>query len=390
MRVFLFSAVLLVVAVLLALVEGQGSRNSFLEKLHHKKINYLKDKLGAEKWSQLQTALDTDFSLADILHRPFSLSDFWPFMLLDESPGVDNAPEKPANNDLGLTLTVSVSTEDGEVTVDSKACPETDVCRLGSTCFVFLSGQQALCRQDQAAVPECDPDHMHSCHKLPDSPGYILSSFTEVNSPQDGPEDPMVVLLDKERKPKVFRLEHVLQKSRELNWMDVFQVGVQSLQQLAQNVVVMVADSVEDLQKVLENVGAGLLGQNKVPVGIVLPETVSKPTYIHSQQFATRPDQVLQQQHDQVLLDQLNVALEVMSADEHWNPDLADAAHLDHVSVQDILHAPLQDTSFLDGIGPRFQSMDDKKQKLRKHIFHFLRKSGKSSLVGERVPKIPG
>ena len=42
--------------------------------------------------------------------------------------------------------------------------------------------------------------------------------------------------------------------------------------------------------------------------------------------------------------------MEVFCAtDEHWNVDLADAAHLDHLSVQHALHAPLEARPTISG-----------------------------------------
>ena len=83
--------------------------------------------------------------------------------------------------------------------------------------------------------------------------------------------------------------------------------------QLANNVVVMVGQSVDGLQSDLEHIGAGLLG-NKVPVGIVTSPKPPKHTYVHNQVFSSNPAQTIQNQEDQELLDQLNIALQVMAA----------------------------------------------------------------------------
>ena len=90
--------------------------------------------------------------------------------------------------------------------------------------------------------------------------------------------------------------------------------------QLAQNVLVMFGESVDDLQDNLEQIGAGLLGQkgDKKVVGVITPPATTwpqkTPTYVHTQQFSHNPDKTIEDSKDQELIDQLNVALEVMAA----------------------------------------------------------------------------
>ena len=82
----------------------------------------------------------------------------------------------------------------------------------------------------------------------------------------------------------------------------------------------MFGESVDDLQDNLEHIGAGLLGQkgDKKVVGVITPPATTwpqqTPTYVHTQQFSHNPDKTIQDNKDQELMDQLNVALEVMAA----------------------------------------------------------------------------
>ena len=74
----------------------------------------------------------------------------------------------------------------------------------------------------------------------------------------------------------------------------------------------MIGDSVMNLQGNLEQIGAGLVG-DRVPIGIVTSSPTQPPTFVHSQHFTSDPDKAIQELEDQELLDQLNVALEVMA-----------------------------------------------------------------------------
>ena len=75
----------------------------------------------------------------------------------------------------------------------------------------------------------------------------------------------------------------------------------------------MIGDSVMNLQGNLEQIGSGLMG-DRVPIGIVASSPPTQPpTFVHSQHFTSDPDKAIQELEDQELLDQLNVALEVMA-----------------------------------------------------------------------------
>ena len=74
-----------------------------------------------------------------------------------------------------------------------------------------------------------------------------------------------------------------------------------------------------NLQSNLEQIGASLLGNNRVPVGIVTPSPVQHQsyTYVPNQQFSMDPEKDTESWEEQELLDQLNVALEVMATGNH-------------------------------------------------------------------------
>ena len=55
------------------LVEGQF-KAPFLNRLHRRKVQFLKGHLSQQSWKGLQEALHADFSLADVLHYPLRLS----------------------------------------------------------------------------------------------------------------------------------------------------------------------------------------------------------------------------------------------------------------------------------------------------------------------------
>ena len=55
------------------LVEGQF-KAPFLNRLHRRKVQFLKGHLSQQSWNGLQEALHADFSLADVLHYPLRLS----------------------------------------------------------------------------------------------------------------------------------------------------------------------------------------------------------------------------------------------------------------------------------------------------------------------------
>ena len=88
-------------------------------------------------------------------------------------------------------------------------------------------------------------------------------------------------------------------------------------------------------------------------------EQPSRPNYAYHQQWTTDPQQTIHDAEEQELIDQMNIALQVMDTDEHWNADLADAAHLDHLSMEEVLYSPInaaQSDSYLDAIDPRTRS----------------------------------
>ena len=95
-------------AVLLLMFMAASSEGQFqapfLNRLHKQKVRFFKKTLGKKNWESLQETLNADFSMADILHYPLRLSDYWPFMLLDEHPGIEPQlpnESKPVGDDEG-------------------------------------------------------------------------------------------------------------------------------------------------------------------------------------------------------------------------------------------------------------------------------------------------
>ena len=99
-------------------------------------------------------------------------SDVWPFMLLDERPGIEPLEVRGRNLPPRLEQESTFTLE-----ATARHCPEIDVCRLvesPKTCLVFLSGFQGSCDPYEAegkSLPYCnestEEERIYSCHKIP-------------------------------------------------------------------------------------------------------------------------------------------------------------------------------------------------------------------------------
>ena len=119
----------LALAAALATVQGQF-KDPFLNRLHKTKVKFFKDRMGQATWDGFQETLHSD--LVNVLYFPLRLADYWPFMLLDENPGVDLV-----TNRSGVQQVLDRR--------DGRKCREIDSCRLpgaADQCLMFLTGQQ--------------------------------------------------------------------------------------------------------------------------------------------------------------------------------------------------------------------------------------------------------
>lgn len=193
---------------------------------------------------------------------------------------------------------------------------------------------------------------MQACHKVPHSTGFILSKFMDakaseksprilVRSGRNGGSSGLLLVMETEQaleraSQSIFR-KHV--SSRQFHSgglpednvddypeeaIDPLGLGFQALQEVARRVVLVIGETIHDVQEFLEDVGKELLGPHddgdqSLAVGVVVPPGDTQGTsgpFQFQQAYFYNKDELKAHLEQKELISQLNKALQAMALDD--------------------------------------------------------------------------
>ena len=259
-------------------------------------------------------------------------------------------------------------------------CPAIEACKIprvhqygistniGEMCFSFLSGRIGKCKDLNKLdeLVDCNMEKLLSCHALGDSGNVLVSTFTKRTQKNLNKKQFLIAIQKNlhengtktEYQLKSFgpetMLKHVSEaffdqlsspkKFPDENKGNFVENGLRLLIKFARSVVTLVGKSFNDVANALQHFNH----EGSIPIGIISSdpsESFEEDTeededtdwenqngqkihyYDHQSQIMSN-EEAIRFTEDAELLNQINIGLEILANDDHFNADLADAAFI--------------------------------------------------------------